>query len=486
MAWPSGRAKAGVNIVTSRGASPDVIDYRAYVESLSPAERDRLFVALTPRLTPYIHQSPTPPQAAFLLADELEVLFGGAAGPGKSSGLLMAALQYVDVPGYAALLLRRTYKDLSLPGALLDRSDQWLRSTDARWSPTEMTWVFPSGATLTFGHLNYEADKYQYQSAEFQFVGFDELTQFSETQYLYLFSRLRRLIGSDVPIRMRTASNPGGAGHSWVRQRFIDSHSPDRLYIPARLRDNPYLDADSYVSSLQQLDPVTRARYLDGDWTIEHEGRMFSRAWFPIIDIAPVGLRTVRRWDLASTSKVEGNDPDWTAGAKMSVDAQGRYYLLDVVRERMTPQGVERLIANTAALDGPEVPIVIEEEPGSSGKALVSYYQRMVLPRYAVRGVRMTGDKTTRAAPFASQAEAGNVSLVRGSWNAAWLDEAEMFPLGDHDDQLDASVGAWESLSGSGNARQTVYVTPYKEPVSRRGDLVLKGERYVDKTTRSR
>lgn len=458
-----------------------MIDYRAYVDSLTPAEQRALLARLTPRLTPYVKQVPTPPQSAFLLADELEVLFGGAAGPGKSSGLLMSALQYADVPGYAALLLRRTFKDLSLPGALLDRADEWLRPTDARWSPQEMTWTFPSGATLTFGHLQWEHDKYQYQSAEFQFVGFDELTQFTESQYLYLFSRLRRLIGSSVPIRMRAASNPGGTGHTWVKQRFIDARDPDRLYIPARLRDNPHLDADTYTKSLLQLDPVTRARYLEGDWTIEHEGRMFSRAWFPVIDAAPKGLRAVRRWDLASTAETEGNDPDWTAGAKMTIDAQGRYTLLHVVRERLTPQGVERLIANTAALDGKEVPIVIEQEPGSAGKALVSYYQRIVLPGYAVRGVPATGDKVTRAAPFASQAEAGNVSLVRGPWNAAWLDEAAMFPLGDHDDQIDASVGAFESLSGAAAAHQHAYAPPHKTPVTRRGDLTLVGDRYVDK-----
>lgn len=459
------------------------IDYRAWVASLPQGEKEALMARLTPRTTPYIKQVPTPPQMAFLLADELEVLFGGAAGPGKSSGLLMSALQYVDVPGYAALLLRRTFKDLSLPGALLDRADEWLRPTDARWSPTEMTWQFPSGATLTFGHLQWEQDKYQYQSAEFQFVGFDELTQFSETQYLYLFSRLRRLVNSDVPIRMRTASNPGGTGHSWVKARFVEAHDPSRLYIPARLRDNPHLDAESYIQSLMQLDPVTRARYLEGDWTIEHEGRMFSRAWFPTVDVAPALLRVVRRWDLAATSKVEGNDPDYTAGAKMGIDVNGRYWLLDLVRVRESPQGVERLIASTASQDGRSVPIVIEEEPGSSGKAVVSYYQRMVLPQYAVRGVRMTGDKATRAAPFASQAEAGNVTLVRGGWNAAFLDEVEMFPLGDHDDQLDAAVGAWESLSGASKAHQHAYAPTYREPVFKRGDLTLVGERYRDKTT---
>jgi hypothetical protein len=128
-------------------------------------------------------------QIEFLSLGELEAYFGGAAGGGKSDALLMAALQYVDQPNYAALLLRRTYKDLSLPGALMERAGNWLRGTAAHWSAETKTWRFPSGATVTFGHLDNEGDKYNYQSSEFQFVGFDEVTQFTKTQYEYLFSR---------------------------------------------------------------------------------------------------------------------------------------------------------------------------------------------------------------------------------------------------------------------------------------------------------
>ena len=105
----------------------------------------------------------------------------------------MAALQYVEVPEYAAILFRQSYADLSLPGALMDRAHGWLFQTDARWGDLKKTWIFPSGATLSFGYLENENDKYRYQSAEFQFVGFDELTQFTESQYTYLHSRLRRL-----------------------------------------------------------------------------------------------------------------------------------------------------------------------------------------------------------------------------------------------------------------------------------------------------
>jgi predicted phage terminase large subunit-like protein len=162
---------------------------------------------------PYIPHLPTPKQLALLLAPELEVLWGGSAGGGKSDGLLMAALEYVDVPGYTALLLRRTYADLSLPGALMDRAHQWLRGTDAHWSDQKKTYTFPSGATLTFGYLQTDADKFRYQGSELCFIGWDELTQFPETSYRYLFSRLRKPANVEVPLRLRSASNPGGVGH---------------------------------------------------------------------------------------------------------------------------------------------------------------------------------------------------------------------------------------------------------------------------------
>lgn len=233
------------------------------------------YTPLNVRLSTYTPHYPEPPQEAFLATTELEALYGGSAGGGKSDALLIAALQYVDVPGYSAILFRRTYTDLALPGAIMDRSKQWLAGTDATWKDTDKTWRFPSGATLAFGYLQTSTDRFRYQSAEFQFIGFDELTQFPEADYLYLFSRLRRLEGATVPLRMRGASNPGGLGHRWVMGRFNPtglSPSPDRVFIPAKLADNPHIDQESYRKSLAELDPQTRAQLEHGDWTARQPG----------------------------------------------------------------------------------------------------------------------------------------------------------------------------------------------------------------------
>ncbi len=311
----------------------------------------------------YIKSKPTSKQAEFLISGALiEGFYGGAAGGGKSESLLSAALQYVEEPKYSALLLRRSYADLSLPGALMDRAAEWLTDTDAHWRDKSKTWEFPSGATLTFGYLEHEKDKYRYQGSEFQFVGFDELTQFTETQYTYLFSRSRRIRGSRIPIRMRSASNPGGVGHDWVKTRFIAPEpswlaKENRFFVPAQLEDNPYLDCEEYCQTLDMLDPVTKEQLRYGNWDIALQGGMFKREWFEYTDEIPDGPQ-VRFWDFAATKPINGSDPDWTVGCLMS-ETKGRYYVRDIIRMRGNPGEVEALVTSTARMDGYKTRIVI-------------------------------------------------------------------------------------------------------------------------------
>lgn len=358
----------------------------------------------------------------------------------------MAALQYVDVPGYAAILLRRTFKALTLPEALLDRSRMWL-SGKAQWKSDSNSWIFPSGAKLVFGYLEADKDVEQYQSAAFQFIGFDELTQFTEFQYRYMHSRARRLKKLNVPIRVRGASNPGGIGHEWVKQRFIiEGLKYNRPFIPATLIDNPYLDQVAYIKSLNNLDPITRARLLSGDWSARESGNKFHREWFEIVDAAPVDCRKVRFWDMAATEPKKNKDPDWTAGCLMGISDNNTLYIIDMKRLRGTPQANESLVKQTAELDGKKVPVRMEQEPGSSGVNSIDHYLRRVLMGWDFKGIPATGSKEVRANPLSSQAEAGNVKLVRGTWINEFLDEAEAFPGGSHDDQVDAASGAFNEL----------------------------------------
>lgn len=180
------------------------------------------------------------------------------------------------------------------------------------------------------------------------------------------------------------------------------------------------------------------------------EGAVFDRGWFEIVDDYPHEARKVRRWDLAATAAEQGKDPDWTAGGLVGLH-DGIWYVIDMVRFRGTPKTVQERIAQTAALDGKTIPIRMEEEGGSSGKGQTDHYARRVLVGYSFEGKRSTGSKLVRADPVAAAAEAGNVKLVRGDWNVAFLDEAERFTGDDrtHDDQIDVVSGAFEDLAGN-------------------------------------
>lgn len=387
------------------------------------------------------------PSGTFLVGRELVVTH-------NSEAMLMAAAQYVEVPGYSALLLRRTFPDLNQPGAILERSKQWW-SGRARWVEDQKAWHFPSGSVIKFGHIEHEKDKYDYQGAEYQFIGFDELSQFTETMYRYLFSRLRRKHGIDVPLRMRAASNPGGIGHEWVKQRFIvEGREKGRYFLPAGLKDNPSLNAEEYLRSLENLDPITRAQLIEGDWDIHESGGAFSRAWFSIVDLVPSQFdRLVRAWDIASTPSSFSKKADWTVGLLMGA-AGGRFFVLDLVRMQGSPQEVERAVLNTAIADGHAVEIIMEQEPGASGKIMIDHYATRVLSNFSFQGVRTAGDKLSRARPISSQAQAGNVSVIQGPWLSEFFEELEMFPHGRHDDVVDALTLAYNHLTSGGFIRE--------------------------------
>jgi predicted phage terminase large subunit-like protein len=393
-------------------------------------------------LNPYIPFEPTSRQAAFLMRSEhLEGFYGGSARGGKSFCLLMAALQYVSEADYAALLLRRTYTDLTLPKALMDLADNWLINTDAVWHEKRKTWVFPSGSTLSFGYLESERDKYRYKSSDFNMIGFDELTGFTESKYTYLFSRLTRPVNSTLPLRVRSASNPGDLGHSWVKARFItptkEELKKDNIFFqPAYLEDNPY-----------RLDPVSRQQLRFGNWDVEITGNLFKRESFDIIPSVPYGIQ-VRYWDPAASEPKKGQDPDWTVGALLST-SNGQYYIKSIVRFQKTPAEAEKIIKQTAQIDGIETKITMEQEPGASGLIAIDHYARDILQGYAFTGIKSTGSKVVRAQPFSAAVENGNVKICKDcQWIEDMLYELVAFPTkGIHDDIVDALSGAFTQLN---------------------------------------
>lgn len=429
-------------------------------------EWEKILEFLKPKPPLYCPHTPFVKQQVFLRYEGMEALYGGKAGGGKSDALLMCALQYVDIPGYSAMIFRNSYADLALPGAIMDRSHEWLDEVDdVRWVQGRSTWLFPSGATLTFGYLDKPQDHLRYKGAEFQYIGFDEVTEIRENHYRYLFSRLRKPSGvagvalTRVPLRVRAASNPAP---NWVRQRFIvEGEKTGRLFVPSGLDDNPFVEKASYLNALSKLDPVERARLEKGDWYAEEEGSKFSRDDFKIIDRDDVPdaafMSQVRYWDLASTEVSESNkDPDWTAGALISI-VDGYLIIHDMRHFRKGPAGVEAGIQQTAREDGVHVRIRMEQEGGATGKMTIDHFARHVLLGYDFDGWPTKRDKEARADTWAPKVKRGEVLLVRGDWLQDFLDEAVAFGAATdvHDDQIDAVSGGFEFLTGLGVKRKS-------------------------------
>lgn len=243
----------------------------------------------------------------------------------NSDSLLLAALQYVDLPDYSAVIFRRTFTDLKLAGAIMDRSHQWLTQFEddgVKWNDRDKQWTFPSGSRLSFGYMEGPSDRDRYRSAEYQFVGFDECTEIDPDCFLFMFSRLRRNGSSPIPLRFRAATNPGGKFGEFYKKRYIpdeyasmsdletkfgrlwetsepcaDCQSTGRLegdrcfycdglgkqvrkFLPARAQDNPSLDVISYRKNLAKLGHVVRQQMERGDWNVAESGGIFSQEWF--------------------------------------------------------------------------------------------------------------------------------------------------------------------------------------------------------------
>lgn len=243
------------------------------------------------------------PQTAFLASSAREVLYGGAVGGGKTDALLMHAVRYADHPKHRALILRRTRPQLQ---EVIDRSLQLYPEavSGATWREGESRWVFPSGAVIQMGYAEHEKDIYNFRTFEYNLICFDELTSFTEPMYSFMFLR-NRTKSADLPLQIRSGTNPGDIGHDWVLKRFIGSKATNdirtpykvysetisvgdggertstvhltRQYIPSRVWDNPSLpNKEEYIAGIKSsMSPVDVEAYLEGRWDML-AGAMFK------------------------------------------------------------------------------------------------------------------------------------------------------------------------------------------------------------------
>lgn len=350
----------------------------------------------------------------------------------NSWSLLAAALQFAFIPNYSALILRRSFAELSKENGLIPKSQEWL-SSHARWYPQLRQWKIPCPggglSTLAFGYLDHENSHLQYRSAEYQYIAFDELTSHREFHYTFMFSRLRRLKGVRIPLRMRSGSNPGGPGHEFVKHRFIDEPGQPR-FVPALIDDNPSLDRDEYRLSLSHLDPVTRAQMEAGDWTAYQGGRFF-RDWFRLyIDLGDayrvfgpdgsyslIHKSTLWYFQTIDPAASESADADYTVISTWAVTQKFQLIWVDCQRFRAEiPDIPPRALAAFRAY--PQVRLV-GIEAVAANNAVLKLCQRLPMPATILSPLGL--DKLVRATSFMALAKEGRVFVPE---TAPWVETA--------------------------------------------------------------
>jgi predicted phage terminase large subunit-like protein len=442
---------------------------------------------------------PQPKQWAFLQSSADIAIFGGGAGGGKTFALLMEALRHIGNAGFGAVIFRRTYPEIEREGGMWDESFELYPHAGGKPSKSDMTWRFPSGAKVSFSHLQHPNNIEDWKGSQIPLIAFDQLEEFTERQFFYMLSRNRSMCGIRPYIRATVNPDPDswvatfiewwidqdtglpidaragvirwfarvGSKLEWadtrdeLTARFPEIEQPKSVtFIPARLEDNAILmqKDPGYKANLQAQDYVDQQRLLAGNWKVRAAaGKVFNRAWFELVDEVPAGGEEGTGWDLAATEKKSaGDDPDYTAYVTMRKRA-GRYYVLDFALEHLGAAEVDGYMLNISAqsrdratAEGANYRVRWEREPAGAGKRENSRMFTM-LDGYDIGSIRPQGDKVVRAKAFAAQALAGNVKLKRGAWNELFLQHFHAFPDGAHDDGVDAGsviyndlVTAWE------------------------------------------
>lgn len=436
------------------------------------------------------------PQTMFMASSADIVIYGGAAGGGKTYALLLEALRHKDVKGFGAVIFRHNYNQITAEGGLWDASNKiFSQVPDAhpRKSP-KLHWRFDGGSKLNFAHIEREEDLRSWQGTEIAYIGFDELTHFTKHQFLYMLSRNRTTCG--IRPYVRATCNPDA--DSWVADFiswWIDQDTgyaipersgqirwmcilndiiywgdtPEELakkydvnigdcksvtFIASRLEDNKVLmESDpGYMANLKAMTEVDMERLLKGNWKIKASaGSFFKRSQVgEILTEVPKDLVAVcRGWDLAATDKDEDDEAAFTAGVLMGKRENGRFVVIDVINRQLKAGDVRNTVLVTAKMDHAKYQWCrqrLPQDPGQAGKDQKASYMEM-LAGFDVHMISESGDKATRAEPMAAQWQHGMFDLVAGEWNEAYLNQLESFPDSKWKDMVDASSSAFNEIT---------------------------------------
>lgn len=443
------------------------------------------------------------PQEAFLASPADIVIYGGAAGGGKTYGLLLSPLRYKNVKGFGCTIFRKNFNQIFSQGGLWDEAGEiytGIKGAERRISET--SWLFKDKnddtiSKVSFAHIESEKDLDKWQGSQICEIGFDELTHFSQKVFFFMLSRNRSTCGVK-PFVLATC-NPDA--NSWVAEFiawWIDQDSgypiPERsgvirwmirreetvfwadtkeelweqfdlrtpeeqdeprsvTFIMSRVEDNQELLRvnPSYLANLKALPLIERERLHKGNWKIKAAAGMFFKRTQVgnYLEVIPSDVVSwVRCWDLAATEKTDDGDPAYTAGVLMGKRSNGRYVIADVINRQMSASDVRQTIRLTAQQDRAtyqHVRIRLPQDPGQAGKDQAQLYIKY-LSGFDVTAVPESGSKEARAAPMAAQWQAKNFDVLKAPWNDEYLIQLENFPEFKFKDMVDASANAFAEI----------------------------------------
>lgn len=445
------------------------------------------------------------PQEAFLSTPADVCIYGGAAGGGKTYGMLLDALHYVHVPGFGAVFFRKNHNQIFSEGGLWDTSlELYSLLRNAEPAPGRSQWRFWGKgrrilSKVSFAHIERDLALRKWQGSQICGIYFDELTHFSEKQFFYMLSRNRSACG--VRPYMRASCNPdvdswvaefiawwinqdtgypiperSGKIRWFIRREEVVSWADTReelwkqfglttaeersepksvSFIAASVYDNKALlkRDPSYLSNLKAMSLVERERLLHGNWKIKPAaGLFFRRTQVNLIQTLPLDIRQwVRGWDLAATAESENGDPAYTAGVLIGKRKNGRYVVADVLNQRLSASEVRKLIHMTAVADKQKYGRVVQrlpQDPGQAGKEQAQSYIKL-LAGFTVKVLPESGSKETRAEPMAAQWQAGNFDVLEAEWNDMYFNQLESFPESKFKDMVDAGSSAFGEIETS-------------------------------------
>lgn len=453
-------------------------------------------------------------QTQFLAADADIVIYGGAAGGGKTYGLLLEAARNKDNPDFGCVIFRRTYTEITEEGALWDETYNIYPQFGGEPVDGKLQWTFPSGARVRFRHMQHEKHRLSYKGAQIPLICFDQLEEFSERQFFYMMSRNRSATAGIKPyIRATCNPQPGWLADFlswWIDQdtgyaieerggkvRYFGRSGDDIVwgdspaeveaqggenpksitFIPSSVYDNEALleNDPGYEANLKSLPFVERERLLRGNWKVKEEaGKLFNRDWFEKVNRVPSEGVECRGWDFAATAKeLTKDDPDYTASVRIR-KVGDFYFVTDVTADQIGPAQVDDKFNRLSREDVEDLPRGVsykvrwEEEPGSASKRET---RRMVakLKGIDAKGKRQTGDKVVKQKPWSALAEQGFIKVLDRPWTERFLTHMHHQPYPDwpHDDIADAFDVAMRGLTRERKlkvARVDFYNPPKREP----------------------